>query len=238
MLLGLAAVVIAASRSLAVAFGALFLALGGFAVLAPQLGVIVLGMLRRIAPRRLPARALALLLAGEKRIRPALAALSLALALAAGLAMMVLGFRAAVDDWIDRLLSADAYVTASQGALDRTTVERVTALPGIETTSSAHRVRLDDGRDLIAYDLPPRAWAGFELAGRRCRSGIRALSRRPGGGRFRAARAAAATVGRRYDHPGHARRQFRATGRGHLSRLCQRARQHRHPRAALPAVVR
>lgn len=166
LLLGLAAVVVMASRSLTVAFAALFLALGGFALLAPQLGVMVLRMLRRIAPRRLPARALALLLAGEKRIRPALAALSLALALAAGLAMMVLGFRAAVDDWIDRLLRADSYVTASQGTLDRETVERVAALPGIETTSSARRVRIGDGRDLIAYDLPPRAWAGFEwLAG-------------------------------------------------------------------------
>ncbi|WP_376692261.1 FtsX-like permease family protein [Wenzhouxiangella sp. EGI_FJ10409] len=165
-LLGLAAVGVATSSGLPGAFAALFLALGGFALLAPWLGVLLLGTLRRIAPRRLPARALALLLAGEKRIRPALAALSLALALAAGLAMMVLGFRAAVDDWIDRLLRADSYVTASQGGLEPATVERVGALPGIETISSARRVRIDDGRDLIAYDLPPRAWAGFEwLAG-------------------------------------------------------------------------
>jgi len=106
------------------------------------------------------------MLAGQKRIRPALVALSLALALAAGLAMMVLGFRAAVDDWIDRLLRADSYVTASQGSLEAATVERIAELPGIDETSSARRVTIDDGRQLVAYDLPARAWRGFEwLAG-------------------------------------------------------------------------
>ncbi len=166
LLLGTSVAVVLVSRSLPVAFAALFLALGGFALLAPELGVRALSALRRIAPASLPGRALALLLAGQKRIRPALAALSLALALATGLAMMVLGFRAAVDDWIDRLLRADSYVTASQGGLEPATVERVATLPGIAETSSARRVTVSDGRQLIAYDLPPRAWAGFEwLAG-------------------------------------------------------------------------
>jgi putative ABC transport system permease protein len=166
VLLALALVVVLASRSLPVAFAALFLALGGFALLAPELGVRVLSALKRLAPGKLPGRALALLLAGGKRIRPALAALSLALALATGLAMMVLGFRAAVDDWIDRLLRADSYVTASQGAIDESTAGRIAGLPGIAETSSARRATIADGRQLIAYDLPPRAWDGFEwLAG-------------------------------------------------------------------------
>ncbi|HSH27953.1 MAG TPA: ABC transporter permease, partial [Wenzhouxiangella sp.] len=165
-LLGLTVILLWASHRLAVAFAALFLALGGFALLAPELGVRVLSALSRIAPQRLPGRALALLLAGQKRIRPALAALSLALALAVGLAMMVLGFRAAVDDWIDRLLRADSYVTASQGGLDPATVERIGALPGIADTSGARRRLLAGGQELIAYGLPPRGWAGFEwLAG-------------------------------------------------------------------------
>jgi len=166
LLLAVAMVLVLAGRGLPMAFAALFLALGGFALLAPELGIRGLAVLRRIAPRSLPGRALALLLAGQKRIRPALAALSLALALATGLAMMVLGFRAAVDDWIDRLLRADSYVTASQGALDAATVSRIADLPGIRETSSARRARVSDGRQLIAYDLPPQAWAGFEwLAG-------------------------------------------------------------------------
>ncbi|WP_376697385.1 ABC transporter permease [Wenzhouxiangella sp. EGI_FJ10305] len=165
-LMALALCIVLASSSLPLAFVALFLALGGFALLAPALGIRILSLLRCIAPNRLPARALALLLAGQARIRPALAALSLALALAVGLAMMVLGFRAAVDDWIDRLLRADSYVTTSQAGLDAAMVERIAALPNIETTSSARRVTIGDGRQLIAYDLPPRAWAGFEwLAG-------------------------------------------------------------------------
>lgn len=161
-LLGLAMALVVSSRGLPMAFAALFLALGGFALLAPELGIRGLSALRRIAPARLPGRALALLLAGERRIRPALSALSLALALAAGLAMMVLGFRSAVDDWIDRLLRADSYVTDSQGAIDESTASRIAALPGIAETSSARRVTISRGRQLIAYDLPPRAWTGFE----------------------------------------------------------------------------
>ncbi len=162
VLMALALGIVLASSNLPFAFVALFLALGGFALLAPELGIRILSLLRRIAPNRLPARALALLLAGQARIRPALAALSLALALAAGLAMMVLGFRAAVDDWIDRLLRADSYVTTTQSGVDDATSERIANLPGIETISSARRVTVGDGRQLVAYDLPPRAWAGFE----------------------------------------------------------------------------
>lgn len=165
-LLAAAGGLIGLSSGLPAAFVALFMGLGGFALLSPDLGLLTLESLRRVAPARLPARALALLLAGRRRIRPALAALSLALALAAGLAMMVLGFRVAVGDWIDRLLRADSYVTAGSGALTPELVERIGQLPGIADTSSARRVGLDDGRQLIAYDLPDGAWSGFEwLAG-------------------------------------------------------------------------
>jgi len=167
------------SSGLPAAFVALFMGLGGFALLSPGLGLLTLEGLRRVAPASPPARALALLLAGRRRIRPALAALSLALALAAGLAMMVLGFRAAVGDWIERLLRADSYVTAGSAALTPELVERIGRLPGIVEISSARRVRLDHGRQLIAYDLPDRAWAGFEwLAGepRAAREAFRAGS--------------------------------------------------------------
>ncbi|NEZ03029.1 FtsX-like permease family protein [Wenzhouxiangella sp. XN201] len=165
-LLALALAVIGFSDSLPAAFAGLFLGLAGCALLAPVAGLRVLRIFKSIAGRSLVARALALLLAGRRRIGPPLAALGVSLALAAGIAMMVMGFRAAVDDWIDRLLQADSYVTASRGALDPERVARICDLPDIAATTSARRIPLEDGRDLVAYDLHEQAWRGFEwLAG-------------------------------------------------------------------------
>lgn len=155
--------VIALSSGLAAALGGLFLALMGCALLAPTAGMQILRILRLPARRRLFGRALAMLASGRRRIGPALAALSLALALSAGIGMMVLGFRITVDDWVDRLLRADAYVTLSQGVIDQALTERVGQLDGLAALSSARQRALPDGRVLIAYDLPADAWEGFEL---------------------------------------------------------------------------
>lgn len=162
----LALTVVGFSESLPAAFAGLFVGLAACALLAPVMGLGVLRLFKAVAGRSLIARALALLLAGRRRIRPPLAALGLSLALAAGIAMMVLGFRAAVDEWIDRLLQADSYVTASQGALAPEQVARIRELPGIAATTSARRITLEGGRELIAYGLHQAAWRGFEwLAG-------------------------------------------------------------------------
>jgi putative ABC transport system permease protein len=154
---------IAAFSGLAAALAGLFLALMGCALVAPGAGMFVLASLRLPVKSRLPGRALAMLASGRRRIAPALSALSLALALSAGIGMMVLGFRITVDDWVDRLLRADIYLTVSQGVIDPALVERVNALDGIEAVSSARQRRLPDNRILVAYDLPADAWGGFEL---------------------------------------------------------------------------
>lgn len=165
-LLATAAIVLWLSSGLPAAFAALFLTLGGLALVAPVAGLAVLAGLRRVAPSALPGRAVALLLAAPQRIRPALAALSLAMALAAGMAMMVLGFRAAVDDWISTLLRADSYVTASEAALTRDVAGRIARIDGIAGISTARRVDGPDGSDIVAYGLDREAWRGFEwLAG-------------------------------------------------------------------------
>jgi putative ABC transport system permease protein len=156
-------IVIGLSTGLAAALAGLFLALMGCALLAPVAGMKILAWLRLPARRRLFGRALGMLASGRRRIMPALAALSLALALSAGIGMMVLGFRVAVDEWVDRLLRADAYVTVSQGEIDAGLVERIWQLDGLKALSSARQHRLPDGRVLIAYDLPADAWDGFEL---------------------------------------------------------------------------
>ena len=154
---------VALDDRLVAALGGLFLVLAGVIVTIPMIGF---GLVRAVARRTaatLPGRALRLLETARGRLSPALAALSLALALAIGMGMMILGFRAAVGDWVTRLLQADMYVSLESGALERDRVETLGALPGIEALSSVRRTRLADGTTLTAYELPPRAWDGFEL---------------------------------------------------------------------------
>jgi putative ABC transport system permease protein len=151
------------SDGLAAALAGLFLALMGCAVLAPPAGMQCLRLMRRPLRQHLAGRALGMLSTSRRRIAPALAALSMALALSAGIGMMVLGFRVTVDDWVDRLLRAEAYVTVSQGVIDPALAERIGSLDDIAALSSARQRRLPDGRVLIAYDLPADAWDGFEL---------------------------------------------------------------------------
>ncbi|MEM7053287.1 MAG: FtsX-like permease family protein, partial [Pseudomonadota bacterium] len=154
-------------EQLGAALVGLFLVLAGLVVMIPVLGFGLLVRLSDRLPRNLPGRALALLQSSRPRLAPALAALTLALALTIGMAMMILGFRGAVDDWVERLLRADLYVSAEQGDVQPAQLDALAALPGVEAWSSVRQRRLADGRLLNAYDLPQAAWAGFDwLAGR------------------------------------------------------------------------
>ncbi len=156
---------VALDTRLVAALGGLFLVLAGVIVAIPMIGFgLVRGLARRTATT-LPGRALRLLETARGRLSPALAALSLALALAIGMGMMILGFRAAVGDWVTRLLQADMYVSLESRSLEREQVDRLAAMEGVETFSSVRRSRLADGTTLTAYDLPARAWSGFELLG-------------------------------------------------------------------------
>jgi putative ABC transport system permease protein len=107
-----------------------------------------------------------MLIQGRQRLMPALAALSLALALSAGIGMMVLGFRVAVDQWVDQLLRADVYVTSHDVALDGASMDAVAQWPGVAAVTSVRQVTLSNGLTLLAYDLNDAAWRGFHwLAG-------------------------------------------------------------------------
>ncbi len=154
--------ILALSSSLNGALLGLFGLLAALALLAPDAGLALLGLWQRLRRGRLSGQALGMLRAGRQRLAPALAALSLALGLSAGLAMMVISFRAAVDDWVDRLLRADVYLTVQGGSLTPAQFEAIIDGPEIADWSSARQ--RDLGRDwrLIAYELNDRAWAGFE----------------------------------------------------------------------------
>ncbi|MBY6204732.1 FtsX-like permease family protein [Halomonas denitrificans] len=148
------------------ALAGLFLVLAGLASWLPALGFRVLAAGARRLGRGLAGRAIGLLVGSQRRLGPALSALSLALALAMGMGMMILGFRGAVDDWVQRLLRADLYVSAPERTLAPDDVAALEALDGVAAVSTVRSLRLIDGTRLTAYRLPREAWAGFEwLAG-------------------------------------------------------------------------
>lgn len=154
---------IALDARLIAGLGGLFLVLAGLLPLVPM---VAFGALDHLGPRLgsgLAGRALRLLRASRHRLAPAIAALSLALALAIGMGMMILGFRVAVGDWVERLLRADVYVSQDRGALTPDQVEAIRAPPGIDDVTSVRRRMLGDDTALTAYELSARAFEGFEL---------------------------------------------------------------------------
>jgi len=152
------------SSNLVAALLALFVWLIACALLAPDLGLAVLGLIRRSRPASLGGRALGMLAGSRQRLAPSLAALSLALGLSAGMALMVGGFRAAVDDWVSRLLQADVYLSVDGGSISDSSFQDIQRdWPEIAAVSSVRRTRLPDGTPFMAYDLPAPARDGFEF---------------------------------------------------------------------------
>ncbi|MFU8878252.1 MAG: FtsX-like permease family protein, partial [Wenzhouxiangellaceae bacterium] len=143
--------------------GGLFLVLAGLVVLVPAAGFGLVGLVAGLQSGKLAGRALRLLESARGRLSPALAALSLALALAIGMGMMILGFRATVGDWVERLLRADLYVSQPGRPLVDEQLEHIGALPGVRVLSSIRRLELVDGTHVTAYRLPAEAWWGFEF---------------------------------------------------------------------------
>ncbi len=144
------------------ALAGLFLLMAGYALLVPWLASGLLALAARASGAGLGMRGVAMLRSGQARIGPALSALTLAVAVTAGIGMMISSFRVSVDDWVTRLLQADAYLTIDEGQIDGEFARAVAGLPELEGVSSARRTTLADGRVLVAYDLPTRAWAGFD----------------------------------------------------------------------------
>lgn len=142
--------------------GGLFLMLLACAVLAPPSALGLLALWHRAWPNGLIGRALGMLGSARQRLAPAITALSLAMALSAGIAMMVMGFRVSVDNWVDRLLRADVYLSMAGDRIDQDVIASVSGWPELAAISSVRQRQLADGQNLLAYELPPQAWAGFD----------------------------------------------------------------------------
>ncbi|MCK7593729.1 FtsX-like permease family protein [Pseudomarimonas salicorniae] len=158
---------------LLVAFAALFGLLIALLGLLPPLAAALVAALRRLLGQHAPVRVellLASVQGGLSRTGTALAALTLAMATLVGMSAMIDSFRGSVMRWIDHSLTADVYLSPAEGErLPQGLPERLARVDGVAAVATTLRrqLTLDSGPVwLVAYDLPPRGFAGFEfLAG-------------------------------------------------------------------------
>ena len=177
-------------HSLVLAFAGLFAVLAGGACLAPAATAGFGRLVSRLPGidfrTRLAARGL---VASLSRTGVAVAALSLAVATAIGVDLMIGSFRGAVETWLGGTLSADFYLSppgrvgdlTRTSSLDPDLVAEVGALRGVER---AHTLRT------TLYETPGRrADAGVRIGSRGAGlRGVRFLRHRRGGGLGRVAR--------------------------------------------------
>lgn len=163
------------SKSLGLAFAAVFLVVMGCALLVPGLTFESVRLLRRPMARlfgvlgSLAARGVA---AALSRTGVAVAALVVAVAMTIGVSIMIRSFRATLVDWLEVTLQADVYVApadAGTGArtLDPRLVERLAAVPGVARVTTTRRVEVGSPRgpvELMALDVERPAFAIYSFA--------------------------------------------------------------------------
>jgi putative ABC transport system permease protein len=163
------------SRSIVLGFAALFVLILAAALLTPLATVLLAAVLRHPAAAfgpvgRLAARAIP---ASLSRTAPAIAALSVALAVGVAVTIMVGSFRAGVERWLEQSLQADIYISApdfgagrTDAALDPAFVTAARTVPGVVgITQYRHANVLLDGDvvRIIAVALDARHAAAFDL---------------------------------------------------------------------------
>jgi putative ABC transport system permease protein len=163
------------SRSVVLGFAALFTLILAAALVTPGATLLLMALLRPVAARlgpvaRLAARGVS---ASLSRTAPAIAALSIALAVGTAVTIMIGSFRSGVVTWLERSLQADLYVSAPDLGADRTDVvldpalvEEVAGLDGVAGVSAYRHVSLlldDDIVRLIGAELHAPHRAAFEV---------------------------------------------------------------------------
>lgn len=162
------------SKSLPLAFGALFALITGYALAVPGMTVLLLralqrplvwcaGVLGRMAARDLRA--------ALSRTGVATAALVVAVAATVGVGIMIGSFRLTVEQWLQSYLRADIYLTTPSAGFEpgRTPlpaelVTRIAATPGVETATRARHLMLEgeDGPfELFVAEIPRASFDGY-----------------------------------------------------------------------------
>ena len=172
------ALLLVPSRSIVLAFAALFGLVVGTALLTP-LATVWLVRLLLPAVRRLlgivgtmAARGIT---AALSRTAPAAAALVVAVAVTVGLGAMISSFRVSVSEWLETTLRGDVYVSVPSpvssrptGTMDPALVEGLAGLSGAAGATLYRRVELPSryGRiGVVGVEAPPGRQPGLHLAG-------------------------------------------------------------------------
>ena len=143
--------VLKGSEGLIPGFAGLFLMVAAFALAIPWLTVVLSRLVTRVLSGAPPTLRMAVSAVAKHpgRTCPAIAALSIAVATAIGVGVMISSFRQSVDHWLSWTLRADIYVSSpfgeserSSGTLPAGSRERLAALNGVRDVSSGRRITL------------------------------------------------------------------------------------------------
>jgi len=164
------------SKSLLLSFTGLFIIIIAFSLMVPQLSYMIARLVVPLMRKgfgemgNLTARGV---VASFSRTGVAVTALSVAIATTIGVTVMIAGFRAAVDQWLDNTLRADVYVrpagdTANSGnsSLSPKWIERFKALKEVDTMSVERTVQVQSSKGVIqlfAFDIPEHRFNVFQL---------------------------------------------------------------------------
>jgi putative ABC transport system permease protein len=160
--------VLAVPGGIVLGFAGLFVVMVGCALLTPAAAVMLLrpvhgvagaafGLLGRLATRGI--------VAALSRTSVAMAALTIAVAAAIGVGVMIASFREAVTSWLEGTLRADVYVSAPSlvgsrpdATLDPALVAHLAATPGVAHASTSRGVVVQSARgpvQVVALDVDP-----------------------------------------------------------------------------------
>jgi putative ABC transport system permease protein len=153
------------------AFAGMFLVMAGYALLIPYATRALMSLLHRIVggiglAGRMMTRGVT---ASLSRTGTAVAALTVAVSVTLGMAVMIGSFRQTLAAWLEQTLRADIYISVagpSGAPLDPQLVAAVRALPEAAAVSTARRLFLADAREgieLFVLDPAPASLKGFHF---------------------------------------------------------------------------
>jgi putative ABC transport system permease protein len=153
--IGAGVLLVVSSRSLFLAFGALFLVLAAGALSTPAATIALMRISEWPAERlfRLPGiLAVRSVTASLSRTGVATAALAVAIATVIGIGLMIASFRASLMSWLDTTLTADVYVALAPSGvvLDDEMLEKIRALPGVGGITLTRNVQLPTTKGDVA----------------------------------------------------------------------------------------
>lgn len=178
LLAGAGGLVLSLSSTVDASFVGLFGVIIGAALLTPVATVALMRLLRPLAGRLfgvLGRMAATGVTAGLSRTGPAIAALTIAVAVTIGVTVMVDSFRGSLERWLERTLSADLYIsparpgsTGGATGTDRIDSAAVAILAGDPAVAEVRRYRRSDVPtasgpvDLMAIGIDSRLRSHFE----------------------------------------------------------------------------